>query len=130
MNPLNIHRVEHPTISRRQFEVEPKTYKSKTLRWYKNNHPRDSWLRVEDPHPDGSFVLYCLGAWVQHPKTEQETGHAHLSQESLDQAIVDKIEVAPKSAHLHDCDFVIFENAPLARESCQAKDQSGSQAAS
>ncbi len=111
-----IHYVKSGKLSREQLN-------GKQLRWYKHNDPIDSVLRVEDPRPDGSFVLYSCGAWVQHPKTELERGHGHLYQTALDQTTFDKIEVASKSVHLHGFDFVIFENSQQAREWCAAKDQ-------
>jgi hypothetical protein len=77
-------------------------------------------MRVSGFRHDGSFILHVCSVRVDRPKTEGQRGYIHLREVSLDQASVDKIETAITSRFLHDCDFVIFENSPRARELCEA----------
>lgn len=101
----------------------------KRLRWYTEEYPSNYTLRVSDFDPaDNRFVLWAV-SWTLEPEAVIErTGKCERRQilqgeESLDQPTVDKIEVAPPVGALHGCDFVLFEESPISRAECVAKDQ-------
>jgi hypothetical protein len=122
---MTIHRVKHDTIPVSAFKPEAvKGNRSKILRWFQNEHLKqpDCPLRVEDER-DGKFVLWTLHVSVPLNIPEGGAGVIGIGSESLAQTTVDKIEAAPVSNLTHGCDFVIFEDSPISRESCQHKGQ-------
>jgi hypothetical protein len=111
-----IHRVKCP-------KFPPTQLNGKQLCCFLRNHREDYTMRVSGFQHDGSFILHVCSVWVDHPKTEGQRGRIHFREVSLDQAAVDKIETAMPSRFLHDCDFVIFEDSPKARELCRPTGQ-------
>jgi hypothetical protein len=90
---------------------------AKTLRQFEDN---DCWndrrLRISDVKPDGSFVLWADSASVEQGVPEDKRKIIIHGKDSLDQATVHRIEDAKTFPLLHGCDFVIFDNAPIARK--------------
>lgn len=120
---MNIYRVKHGTIPVSDFK--PDGNRAKVLRWFENEHlkhPHDCSLSVEHEQA-GDFELWA--DFVSGPLTLPAGGGvvAITGRESLAQTTVDKIEVAPASNQTHNCDFVIFDNSPIIRESCQGQGQ-------
>jgi len=95
----------------------------KQLCYFLRNHKEDYTMRVSGFQHDGSFILHLCSVWVDHPKAEGQRGYIHLREASLDQATVDKIEAATPGGLLADCDFVIFEHSPKARQMCEVTSQ-------
>lgn len=115
MNPLKIHRVKS------RFTSEQ--LNGKALRQYQKECPLDCSLEVSDIQPDGSFVLWALGAWPDLNVPKGKRGQIHQWRKSLDQDTVDKIEEQKAFSLLFGCNFVVFEQSPLSRLTCLGKDQ-------
>jgi hypothetical protein len=119
------YRVKHSTIPVSAFKPDKSNgYRPKVLRWSENEHRQpDSLLRVENER-EGYFELWAdLVSPVLLTLPAGGGVTAATGAESLDQTIVDKIEVAPNAAQFQGCDFVIFQNSKQIRELCQHKGQ-------
>lgn len=102
---MRLHRVKS-----RKFV--PADFDFKELRWFRREtlHPYD--LLVSDVQRDGTFVLWASDVRVDLNPAPGKVGQIKMPKESLDQAIVDKIEKAGPDPWLRGCDFVIFEDSP------------------
>ena len=122
MNPSNIHRVHGGNLLQ-------KLLNAKTLRIFDHEMPQDCQLRVTDIDRDGRFVLWADYGPLPPSAHNSESKRIQIEPggDILDQSTVDKIEaaseLAPDSPQLADCDFVVFEQSPLARRECTAKGQ-------
>ena len=120
---MTIIRVKHSTIPVSAFKPDKSNgHRPKVLRWFQHETIIDSSLSVEDER-DGKYVLWAHFVSVPLNVPEGKVGVIGTGAESLAQSIVDEIEVAPVSNLTHGCDFVIFQDSPISRESCQHKDQ-------
>jgi hypothetical protein len=112
---VTIHRVKHGTIPVTAFKPNPAdNYHPKVLRWFRDTSPipNDCHLRVED-ESDGEFVLWVhFSSSINTP--EIAATMLGYGPESLNQATVDKIQVAPVCDLARGIDFVIFQEPPLA----------------
>jgi hypothetical protein len=122
---MTIHRVKHSTIPVSAFKPDPKTHRPKFLRWFEDEHIKhpDCRLRVENER-EGYFELWA--DFVSPVLLTLPAGGGVTSatgRESLDQATVDKIEVAPNADSAQGFDFVIFQNSPQIRQSFHHQDQ-------
>ena len=120
---MTIPRVKHPTIPVSAFK--PDGSRRKVLRWFENEHlkhPHDCSLRVENERGE-NFELWAdfVSTAVNVPTRTEAT--EIRGREPLAQSTVDKIEVAPISNQLQECDFVIFDNSPTIRKSCRGQGQ-------
>jgi hypothetical protein len=110
---LSIHRVTHLTISVSDFKSDKsKENRHKILRWFEDkDYFNDYSLCVEEEF-GGKYVLWAVARPVLiHAKClGNELNTVVQGRDSLDQNVVNRIQVAPVSDKTQDCDFVIFSD--------------------
>jgi len=85
---------------------------SKQLAFIQNEHQITLTVYATDSHEDGSFVLHGI-AILPHPPQASTDAGIRTHEATLDQATVDKIEIAqPFSLFLGKVDWVIFQDSP------------------
>ena len=114
--------VKHPSIPVSAFKPETKPYRQKVLRRFEDeDHIIDCPLSVEEEH-DGKYLLlahYTSNSLADKTPTTGEIIWGREGSDILDQKTVNEIEVAPTCILTEGCDFVIFQDSPIAKESCR-----------
>jgi hypothetical protein len=115
--------VKHPSIPVSAFKPETKPYRQKVLRRFEDeDHIINSRLSVEEEHV-GKYLLFahCPSTSLagKNPATGETIYYGTEGVDILDQKTVNGIEVAPTCILTEGCDFVIFQDSPIAKESCR-----------
>ena len=118
--------VKHPSIPVSAFKPETKPYRQKVLRRFEDEHPTDCRLSVEKEH-DGKYLLLAHYSSTsladKNPAKGESIYYGTEGFDILDQKTVNEIEVAPTCILTEGCDFVIFHDSPIAKESCRNSNQ-------